>query len=125
MNEFDKDVKKAMKDEGSPASELAREQSVREMIAATFRGRNRWLAILVWIYIFAFAALGVVVAVAFFRTDAMADKLMYAAIFIMVTFFVGMMKMWYWMLMNRNALAREIKRLELRIAELQATLGKK
>jgi len=125
MNEFDKDVKKAMKDECSPASELAREQSVREMIAATFRGRNRWLAILVWIYIFAFAALGVVVAVAFFRTDAMADKLMYAAIFIMVTFFVGMMKMWYWMLMNRNALAREIKRLELRIAELQATLGKK
>jgi hypothetical protein len=125
MSDFDKDVRDAMEEGGSPTADLAREQGFREMIAATFRGRNRWMTILVWVYLWAFTALGVVVAVLFFRSDALADKLMYAAIFVVVGFFLGMMKMWYWMLMNRNAVVREVKRLELRISELQAALEKR
>jgi hypothetical protein len=125
MNEFDEDVKKAMEDEGSPAADLVREPSFREMIASTFRGRNRWMTILVWVYLWVFTGLAVFAAVQFFRIDGLADKLMYATIFLMLCLFAGMMKMWYWMLMNRNALAREIKRLELRIAELQAAMANK
>jgi hypothetical protein len=125
MNDFDRDVREAMEEDSSPAADLAREQGFREMVAATFRGRNRWMTILVWVYLWVFTALGVLVVVLFFRTDALADKLMYAAIFVVASLFVGMMKMWYWMLMNRNAVVREVKRLELRIAELQAAVEKK
>ena len=32
--------------------------------------------------------------------------------------FTGLAKVWYWMLMNRNCVQRDIKRLELRILEL-------
>ncbi len=33
-------------------------------------------------------------------------------------FVVPKIKLWYWAVMNRNAVTREIKRLEIRIAEL-------
>ncbi len=35
---------------------------------------------------------------------------------------ISSLKAWYWMQMNRNALTREIKRLELQIARLSSRL---
>jgi hypothetical protein len=36
---------------------------------------------------------------------------------------LGLVKLWYWMLANRNGINREIKRLEMRIAELTEKLS--
>ncbi len=123
MKDFEKDVQDALAAGGPSGGD--REQSLWEMVAGTFRGRNRWMTILVWVWMWVLVACGVVAAVQFFRVGGLADKLMYATLFVVATFAVGMMKMWYWMLMNRNSVLREIKRLELRIAELQATVEKK
>lgn len=38
--------------------------------------------------------------------------------FLTGAFVVPQIKLWYWAVMNRNAVTREIKRLEMRIAEL-------
>ncbi len=33
-------------------------------------------------------------------------------------FFAGMLKLWFWMEMNKNAVIREVKRVELQVAVL-------
>ena len=48
----------------------------------------------------------------------MRGEILCATIFLFGMLGIGQMKMWYWMQMNRNALAREIKRLELQVATL-------
>ena len=121
MNDLDDKLREALKPDGTPGAD---DESLHEMIAQTFRGRNRWITVMVYIYIFAFAAVGAVAAVMFFRAGeaALADKIMYASLFVSMVVFVGLLKMYIWMLMNRNSITREVKRLELRIDELRAEL---
>ena len=44
--------------------------------------------------------------------------LLWAAACVVCMSGVSMMKVWYWMELNKNAVTREIKRLELQIARL-------
>ncbi|MBS3734789.1 MAG: hypothetical protein KGY99_07660 [Phycisphaerae bacterium] len=105
----------------APSQPHDREPSFWAMIAETFRGRNRWMTIMVWIYLWAFVAVGALAAVMFFRVDALADKILYAALFVSMVVFVGLLKTWIWALMNRNAVLRELRRLEQRLAALEAS----
>ena len=57
-----------------------------------------------------FLALAVVCAVNFFNAEQDRELLMWAAGFIVCFSAVSMLKVWYWMEMQRNALTREIKR---------------
>jgi uncharacterized membrane protein YciS (DUF1049 family) len=38
--------------------------------------------------------------------------------FVWCALFIMMVKIWYWLDLNRNAVTREIKRLELQVAQL-------
>ena len=127
----DKDIQDALatayasNDREGPGRKLPdmNDVTVRQLIGDMFKGKLRWTTFLVWIYVIAFTVLMVITAVMFFATDAGDTKglIMWAGAFITCGLFVGMLKMWFWMAMNRNMLAREVKRLEIRIAELQAS----
>ncbi len=95
--------------------------TLRQLIGDMFKGKLRWTTFMVWIYVIVFTVLMVVSAIMFFATDAADTKglILWASAFITCGLFTAMLKMWFWMAMNRNMLAREVKRLELRIAELQ------
>ncbi len=128
MNQTNNDIKVALSaadqaDLGDPQQDM----TLREMMASTFRGRQRWMSILVWIYVLVFTGVWVFSAVMFFRSDAanIKDVIMWATVFAMSGAIVMVMKMWYWMAMNRNAVQREVKRLELRIADLADKLETK
>jgi hypothetical protein len=54
----------------------------------------------------------------FFAVEQTKSQIMYAAIFVCGCQFIALMKIFAWQLIHRNGLKREIKRLELRIAEL-------
>ncbi len=64
------------------------------------------------------------VAVKFFAADQTKSQIMYAAIFIVACQFAGRMKVFAWQMIHRNNIKREIKRLELSIATLVASLDK-
>jgi uncharacterized SAM-binding protein YcdF (DUF218 family) len=122
----DQDIHDAMQEAYNLASGEVRpdrQQGIFEMISDSFRGRQRWMAMLVFFYILLFTAAWVVSAVMFFQTDSADTRglILWAAAFVVSGNIVMMCKLWYWNLMNRNALAREIKRLEVRIAQLQGT----
>ena len=116
----DNDIRDALKSaDWAEEFDAAREESFREMLAGTFSGRTRWMTVLVYVYIFAFTALMVVSIVAFFGADATDTRahILWATSFLMSSVFVAFLKLWIWNVMNRNAIVREVKRLELRLAE--------
>lgn len=94
------------------------EPSVQEMLVSVFEGKRRWLAVMAMIYTFAFFGIAVWAAVSFFDAEGTRDMLMWLGIFLFSMQAVGLLKMWYYMEMNRNQILREMKRMELQLTHL-------
>lgn len=123
MNDLDKKIKEALRREDVELlGDFEREPSIYEMLMETARGRHRWLTLLGVFWGIVFMVLAVISAVKFFNAEATRDLLLWAAACIVCLSAVSMMKVWYWMELNKNAITREIKRLELQIAQLSARL---
>ena len=76
-------------------------------------------------YSLPFIALAIFCGVKFFQTQQVQFQVMYAAIFVCCIQFVIFSKVKYWQMLHKNNISREIKRLELRIAELNETVKNK
>jgi hypothetical protein len=96
-----------------------REESILEMVGHSFRGRARWLAITSWVKICAFIICEAISAVQFFRVDSMRSMIAWATLFAVFVFGHSILFVLYWLELNRNAITRELKRLELQVAELR------
>lgn len=119
MNELDKKIREALRQEDAELFEaFSEEPSLFEMAMQLFRGRNRWITVLVIVWTLVFMVLSVVSAVKFFQADGNRDQLMWAVVFAICMATVAMIKLWSWMEINRNFVTREIKRVELQIAVL-------
>ncbi|HUS46552.1 MAG TPA: DUF6768 family protein [Phycisphaerae bacterium] len=125
MNDMEKDIKKALSQTEGPGLDPIREEGFREMIAATFRGRLRWMTIYAWVWAWVVTGVTVFAAIKMFMVDNTRELILYTALALVSASMVMFIKLWFWLLMNRNSTTREIKRLELRIAELAAKLGSK
>ncbi len=71
-----------------------------------------------WSCLLVFLVLGILAAVKFFGAESTRDIVMWAAACILCMSAVSMLKVWYFLEINKNAVTREIKRLELQIARL-------
>ncbi|MCH7603243.1 MAG: hypothetical protein IIB54_10785 [Planctomycetes bacterium] len=126
MNDLDKKIREALSAQDAELfEEFGGEQGLMEMVGDTFRGQRRWLVILVFIYSIVFFVLAIITAVQFFKADPdnTRDLIMWAMGFLFCNIAVAMLKMWYFMEMNKNAVTREVKRLELQIARLAKRLS--
>ena len=121
MNELDRQIRDALADEDAwMFRKLSEEQSLQEMVADSFRGRHRWLMVLVYFWTAVFFALAVTCVVMFFRVDGndFRELLMWGFGFGFFMAGVAALKTWSWMEMQKNTISREIKRVELGISML-------
>ncbi len=126
MNELDDTIRSALKSQAQHgAIDPDREPPMRTQIAETFRGRFRWLAWLATFYRIVILIIAVIAAIQFFRVDGTRELIAYATLFLISVLATAFIKLWYWMLLIKNSVLREIKRLELQIAELTQDLGSK
>ncbi len=124
MNELDDTIRSALKSQAQHgAIDPDREPPMRTQIAETFRGRFRWLAWLAVFYRIVFLIFAVIAAIQFFRVDGTRELIAYATLFLISIVATAFIKLWYWMLLIKNSVIREIKRLELQIAELTQGLN--
>ena len=123
MNELDKKIKEALRNEDAELfEEFGGEPSVFEMLIETCRGRHRWLNLLGAFWTCVFLVLGVLSVIKFFGAESTRDQVMWAAACLVCVSSVSMLKIWYFLEINKNAITREIKRLELQIARLAARI---
>ena len=118
MTDLDSKIREALKESGVDPPDLESEETLRAQIAETFRGKLRGLTILAWVEQLIFFLLTIFVAVRFFQVESTRDLILYATLFLACLWATVAIKMWFWMLLNKNAITREIKRLELQVATL-------
>jgi len=114
----DEQIKKILDDDYDPS----RENLLMSMARDFYSKKMLSTIIFVWFWALLFMAGVVYSGVQFFKTDQIQAQIMYAAIFTCCLICVAFMKVFAWQMIHRNGITREIKRLELRIAELAKTL---
>ena len=122
MTKLDDDIRKVLANGGAPY-DLDKEEGLLGQMAGIFRGTWWWVAIFVTIESIVFTVLIVLAAIEFFQTDDTKWQIFYATSVLLMAMLLVLVKLWGWGQMNRNAIQREIKRLELRIVELGRVAG--
>ena len=118
---IDELIKQALSEEESEHLErLSKEQNVFEELLSSFQGSRKWLSVYVTIVIFIFFGISIYSLVQFLTVEGTREMILWGAAMGGSLLIVTMLKVWYWMQMDRNAIIREIKRLELQIASMKS-----
>ena len=112
MNE--EDIKKIIDD----TYDYSREDTLLSMVGQLYSQKMVPSMIVHLAYSLPFIAGAVFCGIKFFKTDQTQYQIMYAAIFVCCIQFCIFSKAKYWQMLYKINTSREIKRLELRIAEL-------
>lgn len=124
MKDIDEKIREALHQEDPELLEHYRgEQSISQMVIDSFRTRHRWLVVLVFLSTTGLFLVDIFAAYQFFQAESMRAMIAWATGFIFLGMWIAMLKVWYWMELNKNSLAREIKRLELEVANLSRRMS--
>jgi hypothetical protein len=122
--EIDKLIKETLTQEEAKFYDGLEEQNVFQMLGGLFQGKNKWLLLLTNIVILAFSVLFMYCVVQFFNVESTKELLMWGIGGLMSLSAVSMLKLFAWMQMDKNAILREIKRLELQVSSLAGRISR-
>ncbi len=122
QSEVDDLIREALRAEDAEALRALGEPGLPDMVTEVFRGRNRWVGVTMTANLLAVTVFAVVCAVKFLSTDSPVVMVRWGTGFFFCVIVAVGCKLWYWMQLDRLALSREIKRVELALAQLAATL---
>ena len=100
----------------------SKEEGLRSIVRDFYSRKLLSSAVLAWVVAVIFVGLAVYSAIHFFRTDQVQLQIMYAALFIVGVHEFDVIRIFAWQIVHRHSLKREVKRLELRVAELCETI---
>lgn len=103
----------------------SKEETLRAIGRDFYSRRLLSTAIFVWAWAIVFIALSVYSAMQFFKAGQTQGQIMYATLFVLGALGVGLMKIFAWEMIHRHGIRRDLKRLELRVAELSEMLKSK
>ena len=115
---IDELIKETLTQEEAKFYDGLEEQGVFQMIWGLFRGKNKWIMLLMNIVTLVFFVLSIYCIVQFFNAEITKDLIKWSVGALIFLMGVSMLKVFAWMQMDKNALLREIKRLELQVSSL-------
>ncbi|WP_299122744.1 DUF6768 family protein [uncultured Tenacibaculum sp.] len=121
--DIDKLIKETLTEEEARFYEELDEQNVFQMIGGLFQGKNKWIMVLMNIMTLVFFGLFIYCIVQFFNSEATKDLIKWGVGTMIFLLGVSMLKIFAWMQMDKNALLREIKRLELQVSSLSGKIS--
>lgn len=116
--EFDELIQQALsKEEAQYFNEMG-EQNLPQMLVGLYKGKNSWLNIVITVVHLVIFAVSVYTLIEMLGAEETNDKLEW--MFYTLIGFIAMvlLKIWSWNQMDKNALLREIKRLEYQVSLL-------
>jgi hypothetical protein len=121
--DIDKLIKETLTEEEAKFYENLDEQNVLQMIFGLFQGKNKWLLIMMNLVTLIFFGLFIYCLVQFFSVETTKDLLKWGLGGIVFLLGVSMLKVFAWMQMDKNAIMRELKRLELQVSSLSGRMS--
>ncbi len=113
---MDEDIKRIVEDTDS--YDEARGDRLLSILGDFYGREMRPMLIALWGNALVAIAICGVAAMMFFRTDRVKDEIMYAVIFMVGFGWLAGIKLMAWMWFARHNIARDIKRLEVRLADM-------
>lgn len=123
MEEIDELIKETLTKEEAEFYDSLDEQNLFEMVGGLFKTKNRWLIILMNVVQVISFGLFIYCLVQFFDTEKTNEIIKWGAGGFMFLLMSSYLKLFSWMQMNKNALLREMKRLELQVSSIAAKKG--
>ena len=123
----DRDFEKLMEQvlsetDNDSARGMGGEPPVAKQVAALFKGRWRYLNAMTLVFMLLLFVATVFCAVRFLGAETVPEMIRWGAGGFVCWFGVAYLKLWTWLELERHAVTREIKRLELQVAHLAASL---
>ncbi|MCZ6693947.1 MAG: hypothetical protein O6939_08590 [Bacteroidetes bacterium] len=120
--EIDDMIRQALSEEEAKFYDELGEQTLPEMVGGLFKGRLKWLTIMTMVIMVILFALAVYCAVQFLGAEDLRLTIIWGAGAFFFLLATSMLKLFHWMQMDKNAVIREIKRLELQVGLLNSKL---
>lgn len=124
MEEIDKLIKETLTEDEARFYDQLDEQGVFEMLGGLFKGKHSWWIIMINIVSLAALAGAIYCTVRFFNTDVTNELITWGIAGWMCIMIITMLKLFTWMQMDKQAILRELKRVELQISILAGKRSK-
>ncbi len=123
MNDFDQAIRQSLSAEDAALLDrLGADQALHRQVLATFDDQLRWFNVAGWIAGFALFGVASVLAWRFVQAEELAEMLRWGAASALAFAGLALIKVWFWLELQKNAIVREVKRLEVQVASLAAQL---
>ena len=123
MEEIDQLIKETLSKEEAAFYDSLEEQNLFEMLFGQFNGKNAWFLMIINIMIIAFIGLFFYSLFQFFKVETIEELVRWGTGALLFLLSVGILKIYAWMQMDKNAILRELKRMELQILSLSGRVG--
>ena len=123
MTDLDQAIRESLSAEDAALLDrLGADQALHRQVLATFEGRLRWFNVAGWIAGVVLFGVACVLAWRFLQAAELADMLRWGAASALAFAGLALIKVWFWLELQKNAIVREVKRLEVQVASLAALL---
>ncbi|MEY8861841.1 DUF6768 family protein [Tenacibaculum singaporense] len=120
LEDIDALIKETLSKEEAKFYDELEEQNVLEMVGGLFEGKNKWIMYVMNVVTLVFFGLFIYCIVHFFQAEETKELIKWATGTIVFLVGVSMLKIFAWMQMDKKAIIREVKRLELQISSLSS-----
>ena len=116
--EIDQLIKESLTQEEAKFYDELEEQNLLNQLGSLFKTKMGWLIVMMNIVNLIVFALSIYCVIQFLNTDVTNELIRWGGAVILCWSTLAMIKLFVWMQMDKNALLRELKRLELQIAAM-------
>lgn len=121
---FDDKIREALGRGDPTESPTSSEANMFQLIGDVVRSKHRWLS--AWAFVLSFIIFGLTVfaVVQMFQAPDLRQTIFWAVGALWGSLAVAMLKIWFWMQLDKYSVLREVKRLEAQIARLAELIGR-
>ncbi|QHI36119.1 hypothetical protein IMCC3317_14730 [Kordia antarctica] len=123
IEDIDKLIKETLTAEEAKFYDSLEEQNMLGMIFGLFKGKNAWLLIMMNLVTVVFFGLFVYCCIQFFKVETTPELVKWGIGGLVFLLGVSMLKIFAWMQMDKNAILREMKRLEFQVSLLSGKMN--
>lgn len=122
-DDIDQLIKDTLTQEEAKFYDDLEEQNLLQMISGLFSGKNSWIVIMMSIVQVVFFGFFIYSAIQFFNADETNGLIKWGVFGTISLIGSSMLKLFSWMQMDKKAILREIKRLELQVSSLSGKIS--
>jgi len=122
MEEIDNLIRDTLNQEEAKFYDALDEQNIFEMIFGLFKGKNAWINILMNIVVVVYFGFFIYCGIQFFDSETTEGLIKWGLGSLTLLISISMLKIYSWMQMDKHAILREMKRLELQVMSLSGKI---